>query len=79
LLEQTNFQNSYAIADFISVHEVQSIQKHKNKPICAMFEIKRAGSKYAVEFYSDEYHNIISAVSDAMKAHQTATDSSKSI
>jgi hypothetical protein len=34
-----------------------------------MFEIKRAGSKYAVEFYSDEYHNIISAISDAMRLH----------
>jgi len=37
LLEQTNFQNSFYTADFISVHEVQSIQKHKTRPICAMF------------------------------------------
>ena len=33
-----------------------------------MMELKRSGTRYAIEFYSDEYHNIISAISDAMKA-----------
>lgn len=78
LFEQTSFQNSFAIADFISIHEVVSIQKHKTRPICAMLEIKRGGSKFGVEFYSDEYHNIISVVSDAMKTHQVH-DSGKEI
>ena len=53
LLEQTNFQGGYAITDFILIFEIQSVQKHKTKPICAMFEIKRGGSKFGVEFYSD--------------------------
>ena len=36
LLEQTSFQGSYAISEFIAVKEVQSLQKHKSKSTCAM-------------------------------------------
>lgn len=34
-----------------------------------MIEVKKGGSRFGVEFHSDEYHNIISAISDAMKSH----------
>jgi hypothetical protein len=33
-----------------------------------MVEVKRGGKKYGIEFNSDEYDTIISAISDAMKA-----------
>ena len=34
-----------------------------------MIEVKRGGSKFGVEFHSDEYDTIISSISDAMKLH----------
>lgn len=68
ILEQTNFQNSYYTADFIPMAEVYCVSKHKNKMTCCMLEIRREGKKYGLEFHSDEYDTIISAISDAVKA-----------
>ena len=48
LLEQTSFQGSYAISEFIAVKEVQSLQKHKSKSTCAMIELKKNGVRFAV-------------------------------
>lgn len=76
LLEQTRFENSYSITDFIAMPEIQSVQKHKTKAICAMIEIKRGGGKFGVEFYSEDYEMLISSLSGAMK--ESATVNSKS-
>ena len=68
MLEQTNFQNSYYTADFIPISEVHSISKHRTKLTCCMLEIKRASKRYALEFHSDDFENIITAVSDSLRA-----------